>query len=389
MQKLAQIEQTLPLIGNMLLPAFIFAAALLGFYYSGAFSSTTTHILHIGIYLLSVGCTLAQIYFNRSKLLFAFFIVLLAYTLINLFKHLNPETYFAMPAYISLSTLIPLNLLLFYFLPPRPLFSKINLRLLLIVFLQYAAAELLARQNTALGVPVTEFLPTLNWAALGGFMLLCGIILVNAVRTGSISNYHCFFASLSLMLAFYYSPTASGLTIFTFAAVLCLLSALAQTTYNDIYKDPLTQLNSRNSFIIHSKNLPFKYSIGIVSIDDYDKLRDNFGRRAQNVLTKLIAERISELEKDELIYRYGADEFVIVFKTADRNESFERLETIRRAVASASFEYRPRRKPLKLTVSAAVSEKKRSDANAVEVLIRAAKVLQKTRAFSHNVTSKA
>ena len=89
MQKLAQIEQTLPLIGNMLLPAFIFAAALLGFYYSGAFSSTTTHILHIGIYLLSVGCTLAQIYFNRSKLLFAFFIVLLAGLYFSF--HVNPS----------------------------------------------------------------------------------------------------------------------------------------------------------------------------------------------------------------------------------------------------------------------------------------------------------
>ena len=48
-----------------------------------------------------------------------------------------------------------------------------------------------------------------------------------------------------------------------------------------------------------------------------------------------------------------------------------------------------RKKPIKLTVSCAVSEKKRSDANSVEVLVRAHKALQKTYKFTQNVTSKA
>lgn len=79
-----------------------------------------------------------------------------------------------------------------------------------------------------------------------------------------------------------------------------------------------------------------------------------------------------------------------MYKNLDKKESFERLETIRRAVASASFVYHPRRKPIKLTVSAAVSEKKRSDANSFEVLVRALQgSLPKPRSFSHNVTSQA
>ncbi len=80
---------------------------------------------------------------------------------------------------------------------------------------------------------------------------------------------------------------------------------------------------------------------------------------------------------------------MIVYKNLDRNETFERVETIRRAVASSLFEFSPHKKPLKLTISGAVSEKKRQDLTAYEVLVRTRKVLQKTRSFSHNVTSKA
>ena len=389
MKKLAQLEKTIPLIGNMFLPAFLFAVALLSFYLCGDYSSGTTGFLHIGFYLLNFGGFLALLYFNRAKPVFLLLIMVISYTLINLFKHQSPETYISSAAYISLCSLVPINLLFFYFWPRRPLFAKINVWFLLGIFAQYALAEHLARSNIGLGFFLFSAPSSLNIFAVGMFLIVLGIILVNAIRSGSITDYNFFFSFLALMLSFYYSDTASGLSVFSFCAVLCLLSALAQNLYNETYKDTLTGLDSRNSYMIHAKNFPLKYSIGIVSIDDYDKLGTNFGRRIRNILTKLIAEKIIELEKDEAIYRYADDEFVIVYKSLDKKEGFERLEIIRRAIASAQFQFSPRKKPIKLTVSASISEKKRSDANSFEVLVRADKALQKTRAFSHNVTSKA
>ena len=388
MRKLAQIEKTLPLIGNMLLPAFLFAFALLGFYISTSFSGGMTTFFHVGFYLLSFAGFLILLYFNRSKPVFLLLIMVLSYTLINLFKHGLAENYAGSAAYLSLCTLVPLNLLFFYFWPPRQLLCKTNIWLLLGLFGQYALVEHLARHDVALGFFLSGSAP-LNFLACIAFSLLLAVVFINAIRSGSITDYNFFFAFLCLLLAFYYSGTASGLSVFSFTAVLCLLSALLQNLYNETYKDPLTGLDSRNSYMIHAKNFPLKYSIGIISIDDYDKLGINFGKRIRNILTKLIAERIIELEKDENIYRYSPDEFVIVYKSLDKNEGFERLETIRRAIASAQFQFSPRRKPIKLTVSASISEKKRSDANSFEVLVRAGKVLQKTRSFSHNVTSKA
>ena len=103
----------------------------------------------------------------------------------------------------------------------------------------------------------------------------------------------------------------------------------------------------------------------------------------QNALTKMIAARITETEFENQVYRYTPDEFVIIFKKEDKNEGFDRLEKIRRAVASAEFMLGRRKKPIKLTVSCAVSEKKRSDANSVEVL-SALQILPETEQLTDN-----
>ncbi len=118
-------------------------------------------------------------------------------------------------------------------------------------------------------------------------------------------------------------------------------------------------------------------------------MRQVFGRRGINALTRMITMRLQDTETENPIYRYSEDEFVIIFKNEDKKESFERLENIRRAVASAEFMLGKRQKGLKLTVSCCVSEKKRSDDNSIEVLIRSRKALQKAYQFTQNVTSKA
>ena len=103
----------------------------------------------------------------------------------------------------------------------------------------------------------------------------------------------------------------------------------------------------------------------------------------------MISRRIVAAETEAVIYRYGDDELVLIFKNEDKNAAYEQMEQIRRAVASAEFMLGKRQKGLKLTVSCCVSEKKRSDDNSIEVLIRTRKALQKAYQFTQNVTSKA
>lgn len=325
------------------------------------------------------------LYFNQNRPVFLILCAVLSYLLINFLKNKYGTAYADNAGFQNLCFFAPINFALFAFWPNGRLMNRHNILLLLLIFIQYTLAEQLSRHAISLNFQSQQHGSLSLWL----FALTITAAFFRMTVSGTIINYALFFSLLNFFCGFYYAESAPALTIFFAAGMLTLTTAIIQTLYNETYKDSLTGLASRNSYIIQTKDFPLKYSIGLISIDDFDKLGQNFGRRNQSILTKLIAARITELENPDSIYRYSPDEFVIVFKNLDKNESFERLEAIRRAVASSSFSFSPRRKPLKLTISASISEKKRSDANSFEVLVRARKVLQKTRAFSHNVTSQA
>lgn len=383
----AQIEKIISLISPIFIPALIFSAALFGFYLYAPLTPAANLTFHTLFFIMAFACFMVLLYFNQRKPVFFILCALIAYILINVIKNKFGEEFWGEPAYQNLSVLLPLNLTIFYFWPGQRLLNRANIGLLLIVFCQYALGEQLSRSGINLNLWSSP--SPLSGLALWLFGLAILAMFVQTVLTGSILDYALFFSTISICLGFFYSDSPTALTLLFGTAMFSLLTAIAQNLYFNTYRDSLTSLHSRNSYILHTRDFPLKYSIGIVSIDDFDKLRFRFGTHRQNQLIKLIAAKILEYEKPDCVYRYSNDEFVIVFKSYDKNESFERLETIRRAVASASFVFNPRRPALKVTVSAAVSEKKRSDANSFEVLVRARKVLDKTRSFSHNVTSKA
>lgn len=383
-------EKVLPAIKNIFIPAFIAGFAILCFYIHGPITKVSMLTLHTSFYVLSFTSNMILLYFNYRKPIFFIFCLVLSYMLINLIKAKYGANYLDSAAYNNLCFFIPINLGLFFFWPNRRLLKRENIYLLLAIFVQYAIAEQLSRYDLKLSfnhnANMTSGLSDTNLCIFG--ILLVATFIKSSI-SGRIMDYSLFFASLCISVGVYHSDSATALSSFYASASLCIIIAIIQTLYNETYRDTLTGLSSRNAYMIHSKDFPLKYSIAIISIDDYEKFGNTMGRRSQNILTKLVATKIAELEKDEAIYRYNDDEFVLLFKNEDKEESFEKVEVIRRAVAAASFLFNPKRPPLKLTVSAAVSEKKRSDANSVEVLVRARKVLQKTRSFSHNVTSKA
>lgn len=330
------------------------------------------------------------LYFNRSKPVFYILITGLAYILINYLKNFYGNDYVASASYINLCFFLPLNLGIFYFLPNRKLLSRLNVYLLLALFAQFSLAEFLVRHEIKINLTIPDAYFG-NITALGFilFTLLAVIFIFKASEKGRILDYALFFATLNTALALIYSENATAVTLFFSLAALTLLIAIIEDIYYNTYKDVLTGLAGRYAFMINSARFPLKYSLGLIIIDDYDKLLNIFGRRDRDNLIRMIAGKITEHEAEENIYRYNEEEFIIIYKNENKNESFEHLEKIRRSVASAEFILNSRKKAVKMTISTCSSEKKRSDAGSMEVLFRARKVLQKANEFSHNISHKA
>lgn len=390
MKKISQLlENLFPLLKNMFIPALLTGSGLIWFLASESIPLASQLTLHHAFYILSFIAFLILLYFNQSKTIFFLLTMTMSYVLINYIKFQQPHNFFETSAYRNLLFFVPLNLILFYFLPAGKLLCRRNVYLLLAVMAEFSIGEHLLRHNVILDLPYCQAPHSLT--CLSTVFFLCAIVafFTRSIATGHILDYSLFFATLNILFGFYFSDNASALTIFFSLGILILLLAVIQDIYYCTYKDPSTGFASRNAFIIQSPKFPLKYSVGIISIDNYENLHKAFGKRGRGQLLKMIALRLNSCESEAIIYRYAEDELVLIFKNEDKNSAYEKMEKIRRSVASAQFVLSSFKKPVKLTISGSVSEKKRSDANTFEVLLRTRKALQKTSAFSCNVTSKA
>ena len=386
----AYIEQFFPLIKNIFVPAVLFALALIFFYAFENFSFITLQSLHISFYVISFAGFLTLLFFNQRKPVFYILMTVLSYILINILKNKYNQDYATTSYYISLCFFLPINLLGFYFIPDNRMLSKNNVYLLLLIFVQFSIGEFLGASNIKINLNLLNgHVADISILGLFLFMITIVTFLFKASKDGFIMDYALLFFSLDLMFGLLYSSNPSALTIFYSAGALTLLISIIIHIYYNTYKDALTGLPSRNSYIIASNSFPLKYSIGVVSIDGYDEMKNMFGKKDRDILIKMMVGKIIEEAGDENLYRYSNSEFIIIYKNESKKESFEHLEQIRRAIASAEFVLNNRKKSIKLTVSTCVSEKKRSDANAIEVLYRIHKTLQKANEFSHNISSQA
>jgi len=355
------------------LPALIFSLAAFWYYAVPEPLPAAKYGWHIAVFVLSLLNFLFAVFVAKNRMAFAVLWILAMYLAVN-YLHLNGQVQTF--SFHFLAVMLALNWLYFMLEGEQPLYRQDAFYLLCFLLAEWVFFE-------NLSVP-DSFLP---WAAVYIICLaVLGACLIIQGRSENILTAAMPYALLSLYAGL---SDPLGAPLYFAAASLIMLTASVQDYGVSYFRDSLTGVYSRNSYYIRARrSFPLKYSIGVICIDDYAKLLKVFGRRRTDMLTLMVVNKIREVGIGAEIYRYTDDEFILVFKNEDKKQSYEYLETIRRAVAGAEFVLGAH-KTVKITISAGVSEKKRSDADVDVVLARTREVLQKAYKFTQNITSKA
>ncbi len=378
------LEKYVPLISNMLAPAMIYAAVLLSFLVYGNFDNQINTIFHVSFYILSILAFLILLNFNINRHMFLVITNIMCYVFINYIKREYGEAFNYTAWFNYLTILFPLNLIIFYIYGRFRFMSSKSIQLIMLILLQYGIIEELVKYN----INLSFFVYGINVVAVVFYLVFFTIFLIRSISVNNLFNYSTLYSVIASASGFYFANNASALSSFFFVSQLIIFIDLVFTlTYNHFY-DETTGFYSRNSYLIKSKHFPFKYNLGIINIDNYDKLLKTFGYRKQRILTNLVAEVVQEFTSEETVFRYAPDQFVVLYKDKDNKEAFKHIDNIRRIIAGISFSCAPKQQPIKITVSCSLAEKKRSDAGALEVLMRADKAMRNTLKFTHNVTSK-
>ena len=178
-------------------------------------------------------------------------------------------------------------------------------------------------------------------------------------------------------------------TIIFGTAGLALIISLLRSSYNMAYRDELTGLLGRRALNDRLKGLGKKYVIAMTDVDHFKKFNDTYGHNIGDDVLKMVGKKIETIQGGGTAYRYGGEEFCILFPGKSLYECKPFLEVIRESVENYKMAVRntrsrpksmktalqwrgrrrrPRNKNVSVTISIGAAERTRKHSSPDSVL---------------------
>jgi diguanylate cyclase (GGDEF)-like protein len=286
--------------------------------------------------LLVIGLT---IYFNRSAVFF--------YTLVVLIASLAPglkwvETDFS---YALLAGLVPLQLLILTLLPERGMTSFRAIPAYASLLLIGAFAFYLVEYSPAWATQAlfTDWLPAryFDWTQLPQTVLAISttvfLYMLTLFFVRPSPHLSAGLGVLVMLVAQMHAGDSSSLNVFGTTALLMCLIAVIQESWRMAYLDELTGLPARRALREKFQQISGLYTVAMVDVDHFKKFNDTYGHDTGDAVLQMIAGKMNNLTGGGLPYRYGGEEFSIVFRRKSARDARLHLEALREAIASSPF----------------------------------------------------
>ncbi len=137
------------------------------------------------------------------------------------------------------------------------------------------------------------------------------------------------------------------------------LLAVIIDAYYLAYRDDLTALPSRRALNQYALSLGRKYTVAMLDIDHFKKFNDTYGHDIGDQVLKLVAAKLAKVKGGGRVFRYGGEEFTVVFSGKDLASCIDELEILRQSIADYAIVIRqPQRSNKKSRKSASKSKNK-------------------------------
>ncbi|MBT7260529.1 MAG: GGDEF domain-containing protein [Desulfobacula sp.] len=189
--------------------------------------------------------------------------------------------------------------------------------------------------------------------------------------------------------------------LFSFVLLLPLLTLVSES-YRMAYLDELTNLPGRRALNETFNKLGSKYSIAMVDVDHFKKFNDTYGHDAGDDVLRLLCNKLKAVTGGGKSFRYGGEEFTVVFSGMAASEVKVHLELLRANVADNRFMLRKQERRVKdkkkktkknnreveVTISIGYAERNEKAKTPDQVLKLADKALYRAKGKGRNCVSK-
>ena len=144
------------------------------------------------------------------------------------------------------------------------------------------------------------------------------------------------------------------------AAGVILMLGTVETSHALAFRDELTGLPTRRALRQLFDDLGSAYTIAMVDVDHFKKFNDRHGHDVGDQVLKMVAGRLASVTGGGRSFRYGGEEFTVVFPGKTRDEALDHLERLRERIESSSFSVRRVGRPRKAPASRAGNRESRA-----------------------------
>ncbi len=182
-------------------------------------------------------------------------------------------------------------------------------------------------------------------------------------------------------------------TVLLFTIQDQLQESFQRSLYESATRDGLTRLLNRRAALdilatefAYSARHQVPVSVAMMDIDRFKPINDTYGHLAgDQVLVGVAQCLMTTLRTEDILCRYGGEEFLLILRETDMTAALQCAERCRKVVEGASFPYRDN--TIKVTLSAGVTTLTLEGPNTVEELIAEAdKCLYEAKGRGRNQT---
>ena len=195
------------------------------------------------------------------------------------------------------------------------------------------------------------------WSGLSDVTVLAGIASLGLTLAMGSRRDHpmekgLFWVLITILVALGHGAESDGSTFYLMVAGLILHVVVLETSHAMAFRDELTGLPARRSLWRELDSAGRRYAVGMVDIDHFKRFNDQHGHDIGDQVLRLVGSCLSKVTGGGRAFRYGGEEFAIVFPAKDRDHAYGHLEVLRKTIEETEF-----------TVRRLVRRRRQSEAN--------------------------
>ena len=308
----------------------------------------TTHFVPYAVFAAGL---LMSWRFRRSRLLFGLLVLGFADRALVLLGSQPPDG--GLAAFQAVALLLPANIVGLALVAERGTLTPAGMRRLALILSQVAIVVALRGSEPAwiaslLDVsilpqvwfdwtPVSQ--PALAVAAAAIVLLVVRLLLQpNATGRGFL------WALVASVLALAEGGGAASTVYFSAGGVI-LVASVIEASYFMAYRDNLTALPTRRALGDALLRIQGPYTVAMVDVDRFKDVNDGFGHEVGDQMLRLVAAQLQRVGGGGNAFRYGGEEFAVLFADKSVEEVVPHLERLRKNVEETAFTLRGAARP--------------------------------------------